>query len=114
MFFNQNFFKPLISLSLILLLSFSTSAFAGDGKLFGHWVGGGVDINLKANHTFTYKVKIVKTFSFTGKWSASKNRITMNYKVAGIKQKKTASYRFKGKNLLLKLKGKGEATLKKQ
>ncbi len=110
----SSFRKPLFSLAFIFLFSFTSAAFAGDAKLFGHWKGGGIDINLKSNHTFTYKVKIVKTFNFSGKWSASKNRIVMTYKVAGIKQKKTASYRFKGKKLLLKMKGKGEATLTKQ
>jgi len=106
--------KLLIRASLILLLSFTSPAFAGDGKLFGHWKGGGIDINLKSNHTFSYKVKIVKMFNFTGTWSTKNNKIIMRYKVAGIKQKKVASYRFKGKKLLLTLKGKGEATLKKQ
>ncbi len=107
---QSNLFRKLV---LILLLSFASNAFAGDAKLFGHWKGGGIDINLKSNHTFTYKVKIVKTFNFTGNWTASNNRIVMTYKVAGIKQKKTATYRFKGKHLLLKMKGKGEATLSK-
>ncbi len=106
--------KRLTQLTLFLFLSFTTSAFAGGGKLVGHWKGGGIDINLKSNHTFTYKVKIVKTFNFTGTWSSSKNRLIMKYKVAGIKQKKVASYRFKGKKLLLTMKGKGEATLTKQ
>ena len=109
--------KSIKYLSLLLLITLSlggTTAIAGDNKLIGHWIGGGIDLNLKSNHRFDYKVKIVKTFHFTGKWASTKNKIIMSYKIAGIKRKKVATYRFKGKNLILKMKGKKEVSLRKQ
>ena len=98
--------------SLILLFTiFNNTALADDSKLVGHWKGGKISLNLKANHTYTYKVKVL---TFHGKWSASKSAITLHYSLLGIKKKKVSSYHFKGNDLVLKQKGKGSITLKKQ
>lgn len=95
----------------LLAMSLNSVAFAGKDKLVGHWKGGKISLNLKANHTYTYKVKVL---TFNGKWSATKNTITLHYTLLGMKKKKVSSYHFKGDDLVLKQKGKGSITLKKQ
>ena len=97
---------------LVLSLSLNQTAIAGTSNIVGHWIGGGININLKANHTFKYKM--LKVISVGGNWSANKSTLTLNYKSFGKKKKKVATYHFKGKNLVLRMQGKKAVTLKKQ
>lgn len=108
---TNNKFSQLF-LILILSLSLNQAALADTSNIVGHWIGGGIDINLKANNTFKYKM--LKVISVGGNWSANKGTLTLNYKSLGKKKKKVATYRFKGKNLVLRMAGKKAVTLKKQ
>jgi len=99
-------------LIFVLALSLTQTALADTSSLVGHWIGGGININLKANHSFKYKM--LKVVSVGGNWSVNKSTLTLNYKSFGKKKKKVATYHFKGKNLILRMKGKKAVTLKKQ
>jgi hypothetical protein len=100
--------KKFILLITTILLGFSflsTTTFAKD-SLIGHWSNSKINLNLKANHKYTYSVKILgikKTFS--GKWSVKGNNLTLNYNLLG-QHKKTATYSFSGGDLLLQQEGK--------
>jgi len=96
--------------SLIIFFSLHTSAVADNNKLVGNWKSAKVSINLRANHTYSYKMKAL---SFSGKWSVTGNKLTMNYSLLGFKKKRTSTYSFKGKDLILSS-SKGNITLKKQ
>lgn len=98
-------------LTLVLAISLTQTVLADSSKLVGHWIGGGMNINIKANHT--YKYKMLKIISVGGNWSANKNSLTLNYSSFGKKKKKVARYHFKGKNLVLHMQGKKAVTLKK-
>lgn len=95
--------------SMMLLFSFNNIAFA-NSKLVGSWKGSKVSLNLKANNTYTYRLKGLK---FSGAWSASGSTLTLNYKIMGVKKSRKSTYRFKGADLVLSSK-KGDVVLKKQ
>lgn len=107
---NSNLIR--LFLTFVLAISLTQTVLANSSKLVGHWVGGGLNITIKANHT--YKYKMLKIISVGGNWSANKNTLTLNYSSFGKKKKKVATYHFKGKNLVLRMKGKKAVTLKKQ
>lgn len=98
-------------LGLFLVGGLLTTALADDTKLIGHWKGGSIDLNLKADHSYSYKVKV---FNFNGNWSAANNVLLLNYSIAGIKRQKTAKYHFQGDDLVMQQGGKGNVILKKQ
>ena len=90
----------LISALFLALSFFSTSSFAAD-SLIGNWANKKIKLNLRANHKYTYVVKILgikKTFK--GDWSASNNKLTLKYTLLG-ERKKTAKYSFSRGDLLL-------------
>lgn len=96
--------------SMIVFFSFNNIALADSDKLVGSWKGSSVSLNLKANNTYTYKLKGLK---FSGKWSASNTTLTLNYKIMGVDKSRKSAYSFKGADLVLTSK-KGNVTLKKQ
>lgn len=109
----SNPIKYLFSLFMLTLaLSLSNTALADSSKLTGHWIGGKINITIKADHTYQYK--ILKIINVSGDWTATNSQLVLNYTTFGSKKKKTASYHFKGKDLILKMKGKKAVTLKKQ
>jgi len=106
--------KHLLSiLFLLLALPFlSTNSFATD-SLIGHWANKKIKLNLRANHKYTYVVKILginKTFK--GRWSATSNKLTLKYTLLG-EHKKTAKYSFSRGDLLLTQGGKTSRLKKK-
>ncbi len=105
----QKYLKPFIA-SLIMLFCLNAAAIADNNKLVGNWKSAKINIHLKANHTYTYKMKAL---NFSGKWSATGSKLTMNYSLLGFKKKRTSIYSFKGKDLVLS-NNKGNITLKKQ
>lgn len=96
--------------SIIVLFSLNSIAFADSSKLVGNWKGSKVKLNLKANNTYTYNLKGLK---FSGSWSASAKKLTLNYSIMGIKKSRKSSYRFQDDDLVLSS-DKGDVTLKKQ
>ncbi len=95
----------LITALLLSLSLFSTNALAKN-SLVGNWSNGKIKLNIKANHKYTYTVKILGVRkTFTGKWSTKGKTLTLNYTLLG-KRTKTATYSFSKGNLLLKQKGK--------
>ncbi len=95
----------LITALLLSFSIFSTIAFAKD-SLIGYWSNDKVKLNLKADKSYVYKVKIMGiTKTFTGKWFADGKTLTLNYTLLG-EHKKTANYSFKKGNLLLTQEGK--------
>jgi len=104
--------KILTAAMFILMFSLTNVAIAGKSKLVGHWIGGSLNITIKANQT--YKFKILKIISVKGQWTANKNTLTLNYSSFGKKKKKVATYHFKGKDLVLRMTGKKAVILKKQ
>jgi len=120
-YFNLNYQPPdtspmtrslsFLSIFLLAFTLFTNPAFASDKKLVGHWKGGKVDLNLKSNHRYTYKLKI---FNFKGTWSTTGNKLIMKYTLAGFKKSKTAKFRFDGKDLILTMPGKAAVRLKKK
>lgn len=99
----------LIPLLLVLSLSlFSHNAFASDKNLVGNWKGKKISLNLRANKTYSYKMKVLK---FKGRYSIKKNVLTLHYKLAGFNKKRTATFKLKGNKLILTQKGKGNVVL---
>lgn len=102
----------LFPLLLILSLTFfSHNVSAADKGLVGNWKGKKISLNLRANKTYSYKMKVLK---FKGKYTVKKNVITLNYSIAGIKKKRTAVFKLKGNKLILTQKGKGNVVLTRQ
>ena len=108
--------KKITLLITAILLSFSllsTSAFAKN-PLVGNWSNGKIKLNIKANHKYTYTVKILGVKkTFVGRWSTKGKTLTLNYTLLG-KRKKTATYSFNKGNLLLKQNGKTSRLKKRQ
>ncbi len=100
---NKHWFST--SLLVLFLSFFSVGSFAAD-SLVGHWVNNKIDLNLKVNKRYIYKVKILGVRkTFRGNWSATTKVITLKYKLLG-NRKKTATYSFSRGDLLLTQKGK--------
>lgn len=95
----------------MFLLSFQ-HVNASDAKLTGSWKGknSSVSLVLRANGTYRYKLKVL---DISGRWNTSGNKLVLHYKMLGIKKKKVSSYRFDGKDLMLKSDGRPEVRLKK-
>jgi len=95
----------LISALLLALSFFSTNSFATD-TLVGNWANNKIKLNLRANHKYTYVVKILGiNKTFLGDWSATSDKLTLRYTLLG-ERKKTAKYSFSRGDLLLTQKGK--------
>ncbi|CAA6803010.1 MAG: Unknown protein [uncultured Thiotrichaceae bacterium] len=101
-------FPLLLMLSLTL---FSYQSLAANKSLVGHWKGEKISLNLYGNKTYSYKMKFL---TFKGKYTVEKNVITLNYRIAGIKKKRTAVFKLKGNKLILTQKGKGNVVLTRQ
>lgn len=97
-----------LSISLILAIN---PAHADDKDLIGLWKGEGISLQLKANHQYRYKMKLL---NITGKWSTNKTAITLNYSILGIKNKKESQFVRTGNQLVLTRKGKKAIHLIKQ
>lgn len=95
----------LITMALLSFSLFSTQAFANNA-LAGNWSNDKIQLNLKADKSYTYSVKILGIKKdFTGQWSTKENTLTLNYKLLGD-HKKTATFSFEKGNLLLNQNGK--------
>ncbi|HFC93356.1 MAG TPA: hypothetical protein ENJ51_11160 [Leucothrix mucor] len=95
----------LITVLLLSLSLFSMPAFA-ENPLVGSWSNEKIKLTIKANHKYTYTVKILGVKkTFIGKWSTKGKTLTFNYTLLG-KRTKAATYSFSKGNLLLKQNGK--------
>ncbi|MGV6808782.1 MAG: hypothetical protein ACWA5U_02800 [bacterium] len=94
-----------------LMLAWANAALA-DTQLVGDWKGkeSSVSLNIKADGTYRYRLNVL---DISGKWTAEGNQLTLNYSLMGLKKKKVSSYRFDGKDLLLKSEDRPEMRLVK-
>ena len=104
--------KKIIVLSFIFSLFFSFNVEAGNNpKLFGHWKNSSVSLNLKSNGKYDYKLNALVQFS--GRWSSTKSKITLHYKIVGVKKTKSVEYVLDGKSLVIKKSDRPDVRLKK-
>jgi len=91
-----------ISLVFLLFITFvSFSAHAGpDKKLVGLWENPSVSLYLKSDGLYDYKLNTLVKFS--GEWTSTKDTITLNYKMLGVKKTKLVSYVLSNKTLTIK------------
>lgn len=105
--------KKLIAVLMLCFMLFPLQlANASDAQLTGSWKGASssVSLVLRANGTYRYKLKVL---DISGQWNTAGNKLVLHYKMLGIKKKKISSYRFDGKDLMLKSDGRPEVRLKK-
>jgi hypothetical protein len=111
-FLGSKMKKIVAVITLCLMLFPFQLVNAGDAKLTGSWKGASssVSLVLRANGTYRYKLKLL---DISGRWHTAGNKLILHYKMLGIKKKKVSSYRFEGKDLMLKSDGRKEVRLKK-
>lgn len=99
---------------LLLILSitfFSCNLSATEKGLVGDWKGKKISLNLRANNTYAYKMKVLK---FKGNYTVKKNVLTLHYTLAGFKKKRTATFKLQGNTLILTQEGKEKVVLTRQ
>ena len=91
-----------ISFIFLLFITFvSFSAYANpDKKLVGLWENPSVSLYLKSDGLYDYKLNTLVKFS--GEWTSTKNTITLNYKMLGVKKTKLVNYILGHKTLTIK------------
>ncbi|MCK5726115.1 MAG: hypothetical protein KAH22_04730 [Thiotrichaceae bacterium] len=104
---NYNIISVLLGASLLLSSPFAIAA----DELVGTWKGAGISLKIDANKQYQYKMKLLNV---GGKWSATKDKLTLNYSILGIAKVKKSSFSLKGNKLTLKRKDKESITLTKQ
>lgn len=103
--------KYILSTIFCIFISLSSVNAFAKNSLIGSWASNKITLNLKANHKYTYSVKILRIKkTFKGKWSTKivtkKNGkkahyLVMTYRLFG-QHKKTSEYSFsKGKLKLI-------------
>jgi hypothetical protein len=100
--FLGNKMKKIVAIITLCLMVFPFQwVNADDAKLTGSWKGASssVSLVLRANGTYRYKLKWL---DISGRWHTAGNKLVLNYKMLGVKKKKVSSYRFEGKDLMLK------------
>lgn len=95
---------------LLLLFTSHNALYASDTALKGLWKGEKIQLHLKADKTYNYKINVL---SFAGKWSTNNNVLTLSYSILGVKKDKTAKYSFDNNDLLLEQDGKKSIRLVK-
>ena len=91
-----------IALSFLLfisLISFTAQA-TPDKKLVGLWENPPVSLYLKSDGLYDYKLNTLVKFS--GEWTSTRDTITLNYKMLGVKKTKLVSYVLGNNTLTIK------------
>lgn len=89
-------------LGLCLVIGCASEAAADKKQLYGSWKGvsdRSFKIHFSKDMRYVYQYKML---TFSGRWSASGNNITLNYSVLGSKKKKRATYSLRNGFLTLR------------
>jgi len=89
----------LIFLLFVTFITFTAQA-APDSKLVGLWENPSVSLYLKSSGLYDYKLNTLVKFS--GEWTSTKDTITLNYKMLGVKKTKLVNYVLGNKTLTIK------------
>ena len=88
-----------VFLLFITFISFTAQA-NPDRTLVGLWENPSVSLYLKSDGLYDYKLNTLVKFS--GEWTSTRNTITLNYTMLGVKKTKLVNYVLGNKTLTIK------------